>query len=152
MMETKPQQNFFRWFCLSLCIPFIITAVGCHRAAPPLADTVVFASVTNVVFTERVDANPNNARHFAVSDSNELRRLTTFAELNPKRPCKCIHLHEALFHSPAGNLRASFCDHCFDLISSNRVDELEMPKEFYAEFQKLAEQRSKDGWLSLIHT
>ena len=134
--------------CLGIAIGVALITItsGCNRPDSPLAYAPFFANVTNIVFTEDTGPNTNAWKHFTVSDTNELRLLVSFDQLKTKPACKCGHIHEALFQGPVGNLRVSFCDHCFDLIHGNNVDNYEMPKEFMAGFQKFAQRQPGECW------
>jgi hypothetical protein len=118
--------------------------------SPPLEDASAFQAATNIVFVER---GPDRSdRAFRVSDKNEVERLLAEIRLQRKEPCPCGHIYEAVFQTPSGEIRVSFCDHCFDVLTAKDPESYQgarlyrTPKRFYAEFQQLAKSKAYEPW------
>lgn len=131
---------------LALAVPALVTCTGCTRTSSAVVSVAVFSSITNIIFTEVTGPESNAWKHVTVGDTNDLRRIISFTQLTTKQPCACAHLHEALFQGPSDDIRVSFCDHCFDVVSGTFAGDYEMPKGFYAEFRKLVQRKSSGEW------
>jgi hypothetical protein len=84
----------------------------------------------------------NDWRHYTVSDTNEIRRLIPFTKVKTKQPCGCDHIYEAQIQGPPGDIRVSFCDHCFEIVGGQFAGDYHMPSGFYDEFQRLAHEKA----------
>ena len=89
-----------------------------------------------------VGQSTNDWRHFTVGDTREIRRLIPFTKVKTKDPCGCEHIYEALIQSRSGDIRVSFCDHCFDIVGGQFAGYYHMPSVFYDEFQRLAHKKA----------
>lgn len=138
----RPQE----YIAIAVGISVLIAFTGCRREKTVSVSAAGFANATNIVFTERYGSDSNEWKHLAVSDTHELRQLVSFTQLRTKRYCACAHLQEALFQSSSGEVRVSFCNHCFDVKSGQSPGGYAMPKEFYAEFCRLVQQTTNSGW------
>jgi hypothetical protein len=122
----------------------------------------LLAGTTNIVFQDSnprdcdffvathldLKTNENRIITFALTNQTELQRIIGLIEFHPKKPCECgPHLYEATFQRNNGPVHVSFCNHCFDVLgeqstgSKPRYTEYAMPKEFYAEFRRLADNQ-----------
>ncbi len=78
---------------------------------------------------EVVDVWADNA--IALTDEREVSALVDAISLQRKRSCKCEHNLELVFATASGSIRASFCDHCFDIASPGPCRTYEMPPTLY---------------------
>jgi hypothetical protein len=117
---------------------------------PSFEDARAFVGVTNLVFTGRTEQDQRLQMN--VADPGELTRIVSLIRLQEKGACLCLHSYEAVFQKPSGEIRASFCSHCFDVLDPRHPNSDEgtryyrMPKEFYAEFQRLAQAQTTGKW------
>ncbi len=137
-----------------------LAAIGCVLAAvgvcaglgckPSSGNLVSFLGTTNIVFVQHLYDQPEKT--FQVADPNELLHLVSFINLRAKPPCNCApHDYAAVFHTRSGDVRVSFCDHCFDVIPSSalqadKVAFYRMPPQFYREFRELARTHPAEKW------
>lgn len=128
----------------------VVVSVGVVSCGPSAEDASGFQGTTNIVFVERGDDQLDKA--FRVSDTNAVVRLIETISLRRKEPCACGHTYEAVFQKPSGEMRVSFCDHCFDVLTATDPESYQgarlyrMPDAFYAEFQRLAKTRAYEPW------
>jgi len=127
----------------------VILSITRHMVAgPPFEDTTAFSGVTNIVFTGR--GAENQRTQMEVTEVNEVAHMVSLIHLQRKDHCACAHSYEAIFQKPSGEIRVSFCTHCFDVLDSTNPQSYEgarlyrMPKEFYAEFRRLAQTQIPD--------
>lgn len=131
---------------LVVAISVLIGLMGCSREQGVSVSAADFVGATNIVFTERYGSDSNEWKHLTVSDSNQLRQFVSLTQLTTKQYCACEHHHEALFQSSSGEVRVSFCNHCFDFENGRSPGGYAMPEEFYAAFYKLVRQMTNGGW------
>lgn len=114
----------------------VAAAGGEHKwpSSAPEFEAFIRAA-TNVVFME---LRTGGGKPVTVSDASQIRDLTSAIRLKPQPPCKCKHIHAAIFQGPSGGLGAYFCDHCIDVGTNTYT----MPKPFYDQFKQLTR---KDG-------
>jgi len=134
---------------LLVCGTLLVIATSCERGESATGAAPNFADITNIVF-KQFESFPGQKTNFTVSASNEIAHLVATINLRKKQPCACGHSQEVVFQKPSGEIRVSFCDHCFDVLDSRNPESYEllrmyrMPKDFYAEYVKLA--RTQPNW------
>jgi len=140
----------FTPFLLSLgCGTVLALATACKQADSTFTGAPDFTDTTNIVFKQR-QFFPDQKTNFMISASNEIVHLVSTIQLRRKDPCLCGHSQEVIFQKASGDIRVSFCDHCFDVLDSKNPDSYallrmyKMPKEFYAEYVRLS--RSEANW------
>ena len=135
-------------------VALVLVLMGHRESEPALEDTTPFKDTTNIVFLEPKllpgQRNPEGERkRFTVSASNEVSHFVLVIRLQRKEPCPCQPHYEATFQKPSGQIHVSFCDHCFDVLGDKDGDSYEgarlyrMPKDFYGEFRRLAQDRER---------
>ncbi len=133
-----------------MAVAFLLLRRG--GLGPSYEATTLFKDTTNIVFMEPIELPiPGMAkterRQFTISNSTEVAQLVAAIGLRPKEPCPCQPHYEATFQEPSGQADVSFCDHCFAVYEGKHGDSYaavhlyRMPKDFYAQFRKLAEER-----------
>jgi hypothetical protein len=75
-------------------------------------------------------------RKVVLEKPEQIRALLSCGTLVKEPPCRCAHLEMVTFHGKQGNVTASICEHCFDILNGNKVDCFSMPPGFYALFQE----------------
>jgi hypothetical protein len=66
-----------------------------------------------------------------VDDAAGIAEILSTLRLREVDPCPCgIHRLELKFEMEGETARASICDHCFDLVRSNRLVHYSMPPRF----------------------
>jgi hypothetical protein len=65
-----------------------------------------------------------------VDDAAGIAEILSTLRLRKVDPCPCIHRLEVKFEMEDEMARASICDHCFDLVRSNRLVHYSMPPRF----------------------
>jgi hypothetical protein len=151
--------------CLIIAVVFFVFIVASvlvffwvSRLMQASRDLAAFKGSKEIVFTTQgklrvIDDQPYEYEQISILSSNDIARIVSTIQLNPKPQCKCGHLNKAVFDAPSGRITVSFCDHCFDILDqSNRGHSIgtrhyEMPKEFYAEFQQIS--INKGSWKPL---
>ncbi len=124
-----------------------VSLVACK---PTAENSTTLWDSTNVIFTRGAFHQPTAT--LRITDTNEVRRLLTAIQLEPKERCACGHEYLAIFQMPGGEVWVSFCNHCFDVLGRTRTGTVEgaslykMPKEFYAQFLKLARADTNQFW------
>lgn len=129
-----------------------------NQASASPHSEILFNGTTNILFSQLVVLEPRRffweperfsdyttvTNKFSVTNTGAVKRLIFEIKLKPKGgPCECLHWREALFLGPKGPVRVEFCDHCFDVYMGKRICGFYfMPKGFYAEFQRLAQQQN----------
>ena len=154
-----------------ILIAAVAVAVVLWLILPLPEDAGAFAGTTNVVFTVKLQplvaiagrtnefTSPSDAPledvRLTVSNPAAVQRLVATVRLKPKRVCPCgRHSYQADFQTTSGQIRVSFCNHCFDVMdpraSSERPWEgarnYRMPKDFYSEFRSHVEQQTNLQW------
>ena len=104
----------------------VVAAPSCSAAAPGDA----FAGTTKIVLASELEKDPAK-KTVTVSDAAEIAKFLGAIKLEAKTPCACDHVLSAVFTTPAGDVRVSLCDHCFDFGGKT----YKMPAAFYALFQ-----------------
>ena len=129
----------------------ILTATGIMAILwTPKSAGRLLKNTTSITFTEQGWNKPDKS--FTVTDQAEVQRILDTIHLRSKDPCLCDHLYEAVFKKTRGEVRVSFCDHCFDVlvsqtgVSSEEATHYKMPKEFYTEFLRLARSQTNEEW------
>ena len=133
-------------FTLGIARAVQISSAADKPIAPSSETTPFFKEVTNIVFKTSItgdEVGQGKWKHFNVSDPKELRRLLPAGQLETKGMTSCKHRYGAEFQSATGSVSVSFCHICFDVKDvegpeGRETQHYRMPKEFYAEFQKLA--------------
>jgi len=134
----------------ALVIVFLLMRRG--EPQPPLEDATPFKDTTSIIFKEPellpAEAAPERGRkEFAILTSDEVGRFVSAIRLQRKEPCPCQPHYEATFLKLSGEIQVSFCDHCFDVLdgedghSYSGARLYRMPKDFYAEFRRLAQNQ-----------
>jgi len=82
-----------------------------------------------------------------VADADELGRITNSIRFGEEMSNKCEFLLQADFQGPSGTISTQFNNHYFVVVESPRPIGYKdrtylIPKEFYAQFLKLAEKHS----------
>jgi hypothetical protein len=146
-------------------------AVVLWLTLPLPEDAGAFANTTNVVFTVKLRpllpiegrtnefTSPSNAPDedvpLIVSDPAAVRRLVAAVRLRRKAECQCgPHQFRADFQTPGGQIRVSFCSHCFDVLDPAAPTDkpwkgsrqYKLPPDFYAEFRSHVEQQTNLQW------
>jgi hypothetical protein len=139
-----------RYIIIGILIATAALAVLISRQMSRSAGDIV-ANTTRITFTELGFDQPDKS--FAVIEPAEVQRIIGTIRLRSKRPCSCgVHLHQATFQKPSGQVQVSFCIHCFDVLAANGSYEgaklYKMPKEFYAEFCRLADSQTNEEWIT----
>ena len=132
----------------AVALGVILSIASRMVVGPSFEDTTALSSVTNIIFTGR--GPENQRRQMEVTEAKQVAHLVSLIRLQRKDPCACGHSFEAVFQRPAGEIRVSFCSHCFDVLDSTNPSSYEgarlyrMPPEFYAEFRRLAQTQAPD--------
>ncbi len=140
---------------LSVVAAVSMASVAVVSCKPPVdepnpEDPNAFAGTTNVVFVQR--EYQQKEMTFRISESNEVQRLLAAIRLENKQLCNCSHSFEAIFQKPSGEVRVSFCNHCFDVLSAQNRQSYKgrrfykMPMAFYEEFREFARTRASEKW------
>lgn len=103
-------------------------------------------AATNIVFKQwTVDLKGTKSQQFAVTDPHQVRRLASWVRLGVETGNMCEFLQQAKFEGPSGVVDVQFNEHYFVVVDppsskgySDRT--YEMPKQFYAQFRKLAKK------------
>jgi hypothetical protein len=113
----------------------------------------VFQNTTNIVFKffDGVEKDKSGQeitkwKKFSVSDPEQIKKLISAIKLESGQKLSDEHSYDVTFQKPSGEIFVGFCPKCFQYVDSHqpyRYRHFAMPKEFYAEFRKLAQQR---GW------
>jgi hypothetical protein len=116
-------------------------------------DTSAFQGVTNVVFRFLIGVEKDKSgqeitkwKKFNVSDPEQIKKLVSAIKLEPGPQFSDEHMYDVTFQKPSGEIFVGFCPRCFQIVDSQqpyRYRHFAMPKEFYAEFRKLARRH---GW------
>ena len=71
-----------------------------------------------------------------ITEPNEVSKILKQLRYEKKQPCKCEHLHQIVFQRASGSsVRASICNHCFDVLDGASRKYFKMPKGLYAIFE-----------------
>ena len=124
-----------------------------ERQTTPSNDASVFQNTTNIVFKffDGVEKDKSGQeitkwKKFSVSDPEQIKKLISAIKLEPGQKLSDEHSYDVTFQKPSGEIFVGFCSKCFQVVDSQqpyRYRHFAMPKEFYAEFRKLAQRR---GW------
>ena len=114
-----------------------------------IQDRNALADVTNITFIQVGSGGTNTT--LSVVDTNEVRLLLSEIEIQNKEPCACAHMNLAVFQKPGGEIRVSFCDHCFDVLADTNAPTgharfYKMPKRFYSGYFKLVRAQTNQFW------
>jgi hypothetical protein len=102
---------------------------------------------TNIVFRQFHIGEEIKSQEFSIADAGELRRLTNTIRLGEETSNKCEFLLQAEFQGLSGTISTQFNNHYFVVVESPgplgyKDHTYLIPKEFYAQFLKLAEKHS----------
>jgi len=111
---------------------------------PPVEHAAALQETTNIVFTRFVYEKDHQNR-FVISDPKAVGKLISSMRLKPGVALRDEHSYGATFQGSSGETSVSLCPRCFTIHGqdSSRIRTYEMPKDFYAEFRRLARQH---GW------
>ena len=101
----------------------------------------VFNDVTSIVFTG--EPWTGEALKLEITNPEDVAAFVGAIQLEKKDPCKCgEHWLTVAFKGTKREIKASICNHCFDVREPSKVRYYAMPKAFYEEFKKrIPEQR-----------
>lgn len=88
-----------------------------------------FRDTREITFIRKEPRGP--IRSISITNPAEVKRIADTIVLIPKQPCLCEHFDEAIFVTPNRTIRASVCDHCFDV----GMQTSHMPEDFWKLFQ-----------------
>jgi hypothetical protein len=128
----------------------IVSAAG-QPAVPSAGAKLSFQGVTNIVFSTWIYGDkPDKGywKRFSVADPGELLLLLPAGQVEPTHADEMHHRYAADFQSATGTIHASFDRGSFEIhnipgLQASESRYYKMPKEFFAEFKKLAQ---KHGW------
>ncbi len=96
----------------------------------------LFVNVTKIVFETQHPVK----KQVEISNPLEIKKIIKTIQLEPKKPCNCVHLSSVRFIKKDNEIKVSICGHCFDILSGwgtpdYKVQNFKMPEEFYKLFQ-----------------
>jgi hypothetical protein len=109
---------------------------GCGHAAR-VPDSLSDPSSIRSVTLELDLRGPDERRRRVLVDRATIDPLLAAARFEPKDPCACAHVERMEFATDGGMIKASLCNHCFDVLEGKTVSHYAMTPEFYAEFCRL---------------
>jgi len=126
---------------------------GGERQTTVSNDRSAFHGVTNIVFRfltgverDKSGQDITKRKKFSVSNPEQIKKLISAIKLESGQKLSDEHSYDVTFQKPSGEIFVGFCPKCFQVVDSQqpyRYRHFAMPKEFYAEFRKLAQRR---GW------
>jgi hypothetical protein len=124
----------------------ILVAAAEDKSPSPGLEASIKAA-TNIVFRQwAVGPKGTKAQEFTVTDAAQVRRLTSVVRLGAEPESSCEFLQQAWFQSPSGIVIVQFNEHYFVVAEppspkGYSQHTYRMPKEFYAQFCKLAKEQ-----------
>ncbi len=91
------------------------------------ADANPFAGTTKIVLSREMGSKPGSVE---IADKAVIGKFLGAITLVETEPCACEHIEFAAFTTPAGVIKVSLCDHCFDFNGGHYA----MPAAFYELF------------------
>jgi hypothetical protein len=110
------------------------------------ATNIVFRKI-NVLETNKVTGLASRGwKEFTVSDPSEVRHLASSVHLGVERDNQYEFVYQVAFQGPAGSIEVQLSKNDFVVVESPNPNAYKdhtypMPKEFYAEFRKLAREQ-----------
>ena len=101
-----------------------IAVVSCQPSSKDtggaIQDRSALADATKITFIQNSFGGTNSTLSF--TDTDEVRLLLSAIQLQKKEPCACAHVNLAVFHKLGGEVRVSFCEYCFDVLTDTNLD------------------------------
>jgi hypothetical protein len=137
--EPRSRKMYILW---AIALALLLPTVSCRgkRSVRP----IVANGVTAITFRRG-----EMQVQFRVKDPRLVAEfLKALRPVKWKDECACDHLQQAVFTGPEGETVASFCDHCFQVISRNGKQTYEyhrITRSFHDLFKRHRQAQHKDS-------
>jgi len=107
-------------------------------------DFIKNSSKIEIIFRQGYSDKVNHpAETLEITDEDAIREFASLVKLVPKKSCECAHLQGVIFWRDGVSLRATICEHCFDIGTTRWVRNYQMPPQLYETFLQLAKKHNK---------
>ncbi len=108
-------------------------------------DFIQNSTKIEIIFRQQYSGNKihHPAETLEITDRDAIDEFVSAIRLIPKKSCECAHLQGVIFWKDGVSLRASICNHCFDIGDKRWVRNYQMPPKLYETFLQLAKEHNK---------
>jgi hypothetical protein len=107
-------------FKLLLLLLLLLFGAGALMWCQLRYQTVQMVGVNRLVL-QSWSSDASHTNTVIVTEAADIAGFLALLRLKTKEPCACIHLYKVRFEMAAETAVGSMCDHCFDLVRSNKV-------------------------------